>query len=312
MSIEKTIKSRKLIIHAGLPKTGSSALQSLLYEERSKLLELNILYPEMVQNLNIPKHRWLIHSLLNNNMSLLEILRNIPEKVDKVIISEESISNEFYNIDAKVFKSFITTLKDMMFEVEIYLVIRNKKKWSTSYYKQCVINGVSQRMTLYSTSMLYKEFVKDSSFKKLLNFDNFVDDMRETAETDIFVLDYDILSIEEIFYHLTGIKSNKENKTVNESLPDLIIEIFRQLNSLISNQKEKSIWAKVLQIQSKSEHVALNILASRVSKVDIINLDIQKLEQILFVDNIPLVYTEYELKALINEMKNIILDLKNI
>ena len=82
MKVGDTIR---VILHAGMHKTGSSALQNSLYAHRDPLLNAGILYPTAGLHLDSPKagyrHLGLQRSLAQegfNNKRLLEPIGNIP------------------------------------------------------------------------------------------------------------------------------------------------------------------------------------------------------------------------------------------
>lgn len=48
------VKSRRVVLHAGLPKTGTTTIQNVCYQHRSMLIEEGVLYPRLMPNLTTP------------------------------------------------------------------------------------------------------------------------------------------------------------------------------------------------------------------------------------------------------------------
>jgi hypothetical protein len=183
----KSNNKRELIIHAGLPKTGSTSLQDVLSVNRETLLSRGILYPEDTQP-ESKKHTGFAKALLAGNTAELE--RWLSFDGPKCIISDESISNAFYHTPPESFEKFRTICKNSQTQLSIMAVDRDKEEWLNSYYKQCALNQPSAMFDYYSTSLPIDLFSQNPYVKKLMNRDQLFRDMEEQLGGSLIKLTY--------------------------------------------------------------------------------------------------------------------------
>lgn len=147
---------KKIFIHIGLPKTGTSAIQNFLYNERSELKKHGILYPESITSLNFdrsgkiiimknPKnffdHNYLAdiqnypiinHDLFYNKLAA-EILEN--NNCENLILSSENL----YFADDKLLSKLKNLFKGL--DIKIIFTKRNYYEWLDSYYYEKIYSG---------------------------------------------------------------------------------------------------------------------------------------------------------------------------
>src|SRR5690606_33106823 len=93
--IFRSPRKKKVILHIGLPKTGSTALQQALYQNREELLRQGVLYPAQVHRAGDPKHNFVLDLLRNEHGYDLGGERGY-RAASRIVISNEALSNDFY------------------------------------------------------------------------------------------------------------------------------------------------------------------------------------------------------------------------
>ncbi|MDN5936209.1 MAG: hypothetical protein L0H75_08540, partial [Nitrosospira sp.] len=114
-------RRRRLLLHVGLPKTGTSALQRWLHENPARLEAAGICYPG-APYLNGDKHQFLVSELRHGGQSLERLLSSTTH--DTVLLSSEGLSNHFHDFSEQGLQRFRHLTAN--FRVEIVLVTREK------------------------------------------------------------------------------------------------------------------------------------------------------------------------------------------
>lgn len=141
----------RLILHAGLPKTGSSFLQSFFYEKRKELEKNGIYFPidRGLDERSITKagNAKDLHLLIHKN-SVDEIIHRIKKYCEEaaqnscgnILLSHEGFYNSFPNIlKNKKFSTYLSNSE--ISQVDIILVLRNPHDLLVSLYKQKCRSG---------------------------------------------------------------------------------------------------------------------------------------------------------------------------
>ena len=146
---------KKVYIHIGLPKTGTTSVQNFLFKNREELINFGFLYPETITSKNFIKGNKLIgyNSLNDHNfihdmknygyefhdiffLKLIEEIKN-NNNCDKLIISSENL------IFAE--KDFIKKIRSLFMgkEIKIIFTQRDYINWLNSYYYETIFSGRS-------------------------------------------------------------------------------------------------------------------------------------------------------------------------
>jgi hypothetical protein len=236
---------RRLILHVGLPKTGSTALQSWCYKRRENLSQRGITYPESDNNLIAPKHQFMVSALMRNDMAELRahLVRN---ETETLVLSTEGLTNHFYDFPSAALKAFREAVS--LYNVFVFMVVRNKGAWTKSYYKQAVINPPIVEYN-YATPLSYSEFSQLSRVQRLAEHSKLRTDIATAfAAHEVIVANYEEDWME-TFLDCLGIADMHEFTRLekkNISVSDDLVEIIRQINAMgLPSEKRAGILAAI-------------------------------------------------------------------
>lgn len=273
-------KRRKIILHIGLPKSGSTVLQQALFQQREAMLRQHVLYPANVHRHDDPKHNFALDVVRKgNNLNLAEEKGFAASK--RIVISNEALSNEFYMQGIEHNRRLADSLWQLG-ELEICVVLRQPDSWLKSYYKQAVINQPVKNKPHYQTALSLEAFSRLEQVEKMLDQASLLLDIGAHYQAPVRAFRYEDTDFSAIANYCAGysLKNIDTQERRNESLPDVAVELMRQLNGSITGLAEKHAWSYLLQRSIASEHNVLNTLASRAMPEDIGALDISKLDSI--------------------------------
>ena len=259
---------KKAYVHIGMPKTGSSSIQSLLTENRNNLLDEGVLYPKT--------GRLAAHGIAQQHISF--VINDVyPDWIPlKARMSFKQLKKELYSelrsidhstlvISSEAFSSIQSTDKIQAlcellngYEVHVIALVRRPDQWIQSWYKQVVKSHPF-------TTATFDSFV---STNRMHHFENLKVWEAVVGAQSINVLHYDKLSAEgsnsilKVILHCIGIKNQDpllEKEVVNESPSWELIELCRRLNmdeSLGTPQKKQIFkelfrWSKDVNLSSE-------------------------------------------------------------
>jgi hypothetical protein len=245
-----------LILHVGMPKTGSSALQSLLYRNKDLLAQQGFEYAEIDGDTAIPKHQYLVTELLQNRFVRTRDILGGRSK-HGLILSSEGLSNHLYDFSPEALKGFSQLIRD--FDCKIFVVLRSPEDWARSYYKQAVINPSIRLVGYYACALTFSKFVKLPRVRQLMAHQTLLDDLRCRFGVDNLIeADFHGDWLQE-FSGLIGVPSEniKGFAQVNQSPPNWVIEVLRQVNLFALPEPRRLAWKAVLQDFTKTNHVTM-------------------------------------------------------
>ncbi len=218
---------RHLMLHAGLPKTGTSALQRALWSHRGALARRGVLYPDDVV---LYRHQSFLNALIGG------VPFEPPWRVTgeyarhNVVLSSEGLSNHFDDIP----EAGHAVLRELGAEFgyrTIYLATRDPQAWTLSYYKQCLVNPRIPTMPVYATTARYDEFTRLPRVRRLADAETLLDDMQRATGFDVVRIDYDAAGIGRLYQDLAGCEPPADlHARVNASLSDAAAEVARRIN----------------------------------------------------------------------------------
>jgi hypothetical protein len=245
-----------IVLHVGLPKTGSSAFQSFLYGQRKELNRQGWAYPCDPQSPAGPKQQALVFSLLRGECPKLGSLYGDIAHY-RTIFSNEALTNNLYDFSADVLRAFRNSLSDC--NLRLFIVLRNKKDWLSSYYAQSVLNRPNPLLDIDATEMTLAQFAGHPLIKRLLNFGQLIEDVENAfGARDSVVVDSeeDWLSVFSREFEI-NFKEGSSLPRRNISAPRWSTELMRQVNSFHLPDEQRVVWAAAVQNCVESQNATL-------------------------------------------------------
>lgn len=242
-------QKRKLIIHAGTPKTGTTSLQTYLDKRQRKLRGKGILYPhnlEKIQNPTAPKHQWFEKNLVTAHGDyFLENFKNIisqlKDDTHTVILSSEGIYNYWWDFPDES-KALLAEL-NQLFDVEIWVWFREPLAFIESFYKQCMRNPQTESNPCYGKALSFAEMLDIDWFAQHLDYQGFVSDCQTLfGEEAVSVFEYDGDVVQKAI-ELLGLATPDDNPTPrqNKSLNSATVALLRTINHYDIKAKDKAM-----------------------------------------------------------------------
>ncbi len=256
---------RELILHVGLPKTGSSALQSNLYENRDILASQGCEYGPIDTGTAMPKHQYIVRELKRGPLTQTrQAFADIQHS--RALFSSEGLSNHLYDFKPKALREFCNLLEDV--DLTAFIVLRDPKSWVRSYYKQAVINPYVAQVGFYATALKLSDFSKIPRIQALSDHKTLSADIASAFSTSRVVTaayekDWFAALCNCVQIDASAFTTLPQ---VNESPPEFVIEILRQLNAFKPPEPERAKWKVALHLFSQSNHTLLRKAATHQSK----------------------------------------------
>ncbi len=123
---------KKLYVHVGTHKTGSTSLQFLLFKNRKLLKERGLNYPTVGDEKPFPfQHAYLAYLLRDGKSDeFLSFMNSAFQDTDTVVISSE----DFLSKEGSGFHEEMKCVYDITDNVKIIIYLRNQENWFNSRY----------------------------------------------------------------------------------------------------------------------------------------------------------------------------------
>lgn len=136
---------KKLLLHTGLPKTGTTTIQQYLSDNREALHKQGLLYPsqeinhhKMIEEFNTSDRKYLLDSSFTH-----DIFRQIKTTTcSAILLSSEDISHKTAFYIAKIRELVLVWELDI--EIQLIILIRYQPHWLESAYGQ-MVKGIKSR-----------------------------------------------------------------------------------------------------------------------------------------------------------------------
>ena len=243
----------KLVLHVGIHKTGTSAIQAFCKANHAALVERGILYPS-TGLLELPVtstptseaghrgfHDVLVTPMNQNSEAMLDdIAREVQgyDNIHTVLISCETFSAP----RVKISNSVPQSLERYFSETQVLMYLRRQDEWASSFYRE-VLCWPGRRM-----SKSFQQFRK-SFLVEWLNFQNRVEKWADVfGDENLAIKSYDDRAnkniIVDFFGHLGLDVSDQQQFQFpgfnNPSLPSNLIDVIRRMNRYKMNREQRS------------------------------------------------------------------------
>lgn len=232
----------RVVLHVGLPKTGSKALQSWCRSHVDELSGCGVFYPPFLESELSPKHQFLVNALLGKgDLRTLSAAVALSGGHASTLLSTEGLSNHLYDFPEQMLERFRRVMKGR--EVTVFLLRRNPEAWTRSFYKQCVLLAPAEQYH-YGTTLSLEEFRRMPRVARLIDFGRLQADLVSAygaagivvaeAEGDWFASFREVLSLPDSLGH--------DLSQENVGVPDWVADVAVQLNHLALPEKVRQAW----------------------------------------------------------------------
>lgn len=174
--VEAPLRRLRLVLHAGTPKTGTSALQRALYRHADDLERIGIWYPPADVDPVKKKHQYLVGLLLDGDEAALrgrfdDIARAAPPQTHTIVLSTEGLFNHWWDYSA----TSKALLRDVTarFDVRIWTCFRPPVEFAVSQYAQLLRNP-KQDAPAYGLDADLETMLENAWFAKRLDYAGYI------------------------------------------------------------------------------------------------------------------------------------------
>jgi len=239
---------RNLYIHIGLPKTGTSAIQKSLSENRDALIsKFSLLYPKLGEWVDGSHHGLAFAMGMNpyqkilSEQSQVKMLEKLQEEIDESGCNNILLSSECFHLYNN--ERFIEFSK--AYNVYIICYLRKTDTYMESLYTQNVQDPVVKE------ARCFKSYIDENSIKVdylaflkrwfvLCKQNNFFvklyDKERSFKGRDLLVGFYSIFGIDPVLNNFCS------NKTVNASFDPIVSNYKLLLNRVLKKQSDELVY----------------------------------------------------------------------
>jgi len=246
---------KELIIHVGLPKTGTSALQKSLFENREALFSQGVCYPEKTVAY---RHQYLVGNFVSQQPSK-KLFDDYIVDLPRLIWSAEGISNHFHEFTVESIRLFKQTTRS--FRKRVVFVKRNLDDFMWSFYKQCLLNRPEGMIGVYGLDIDFNKFLTLPPIQKFLVPEDLASKISATFDAELILLEYEKITTEDIFYEITkcALPTSEARSRINLSLPDFKVDSVRRINASLTGIQRDQALSQLLRGNRVSNLVELRV-----------------------------------------------------
>jgi hypothetical protein len=155
-----------MLLHVGLPKTGSTSLQKWCHDNRDLLKTGGVDYPATDPVEPAPKHQFVVSEMMSGVFKQFEDIVRHADQTKKLLLSTEGLTNHLYDFPEESLARFRAILDG--WQVMAFMVVRDAEPWLKSLYKQHVLNPPHAGYG-YATELPLEEFGRLPRVQRLLD-----------------------------------------------------------------------------------------------------------------------------------------------
>ena len=167
-------RTRRLVLHAGTPKSGTSSLQRCLDVNRAALAAQGVWYPPATDTRE-PKHQDLVWALQEADAGALAdcletALQRMPRQTHTVILSTEGIFNHWWDYTPQA-KAMLRSLA-ALFDFQLCVCFRSPESFAVALYAQYLRNPAREDTAgqVYGQDIDFADALADEWFRKHLDY----------------------------------------------------------------------------------------------------------------------------------------------
>jgi hypothetical protein len=255
---------RRLILHIGMPKTASSALQRWCADHRDALGNFDVDYPPTGPFAHIPAHYYLSMGLV---VGVINDLKHHLGKSHRrtVLLSDESLVVITDRISTAAQTTFHNITRE--FDTTIFMLTRERNAWLKSYYRELLAMPPAGFRSIHfgipaGTDLRFEEFVRHPHVTHLLDTEScLAEAMACFGATRSVVVRYEDDWLAQLL-DLLDIPDRTafgQPASVNAGFTDDVAELIRLVNGLGLTEAERNSALSWLGSRVASGHVRLNV-----------------------------------------------------
>ena len=232
-------RKRRLILHAGTPKTGTTSLQWHLASNARNLAERGFWYPAPSEKADVPKHQELVGLLRRGDAVAFtdymeKALHDMPGDAHTIIFTTEGIFNHWWDYTPSarnLLRQFAA-----LFDYEVCVWFREPESFAAALYVQCIKNGRTTDVmgNVYGQDISCTDALQDEWFRRHLDYLGFYHEIRELFGAEhvrVFLYDADTIRTFEACYGL-GFLPEPSRRRRNATAGALAVRLLRALNRI--------------------------------------------------------------------------------
>ncbi len=265
---------RRLILHAGTPRTGTTALQFSLQRHDQELRERGILYPPV--DWRPPKHQWLVGALRNSGKAATvskltaEIFSGLSDDIQTVILSTEGLFLHWWDFTDEG-RLALRSLEDLA-DVELWVWFREPIAFAGSLYVKMLMNPQTP-VAFYGRDISFEEALDVPWFKRQLDYASYIQDVDSLlGEGTVRPHAYSGDTVNDFFKFLGMDVNDDERAPHHRTLGHLGVDLVRRINQvpLDSPLKERAV-DLLLQLEETVDPAPFRISDRAALRVEEIN-----------------------------------------
>jgi hypothetical protein len=225
---------RRLILHAGTPRTGTTALQFSLQRHDDELRERGVLYPPV--DWRPPKHQWLVGGLRNSGKAATvsertaQIFSGLSDDIHTVILSAEGLFLHWWDFTDEG-RLALRSLEDLA-DVELWVWFREPIAFAGSLYVKMLMNPQTP-VAFYGRDVSFEEALDVPWFKRQLDYASYIRDVdRVLGEGTVRPHAYAGDTVND-FFKLLGMEVNEDERAPHHrTLGHLGVDLVRRINQV--------------------------------------------------------------------------------
>ena len=266
---------RRLILHAGTPKTGTSSLQRHLGGHRQRLAELGWWYPAPSDTPE-PKHQQLNDVLRQGDPRAFaayieDALRDMPDHAHTVVFTTEGIFNHWWDY-SPLSKGMLRQLA-ALFDFELCVWFRPPLHFAAALYAQYVKNPhtTDTPRNVYGKDIAFSQALDDPWFRRHLDYLGFYHEARALLGDRVRAFPFGGDTVKTFIDHY-NVPLPPAHRWRNTSLRSAGLDLIRLVNRFqLSARDQRQVVALVDQID--------NIVGERSSRFHLAEADQRAVER---------------------------------
>jgi len=268
------VPRRRLILHAGTPRTGTTALQISLQRHSDALLARGILYPPVdLKADRSPKHQWLVRALREPERAstipekLGGLLSGLSEDIHTIVLSTEGLFWHWWDFSVDG-RDALQSLQDLV-DVQVWVWFREPVAFSRSLYLQMLVNP-QIAVAWNGRDVSFGEALDISWFQRQLDYVAYIQDVENLLGTgSVHPYAYQGNTVNH-FFELIGVDIIDDERAVDHMTPGCLgVDILRRINRVPLDPSSKARAVELIfRLQEAVDQAPFEISDTDASRVE--------------------------------------------